>query len=1281
MLKKSLAWMLTLALLLGTVSGLVLVSVAAGEGFAYASFASGQDLYKNGSRAVYSHNVLSSPMAGITGNAADRYAAYLGYQNNQVGVDIPMGVIDSPNLTLEIKFWADPDNQGETRLGISYTSVTGDVNPGNFQLKGAAGAETFSVGADIQATGTVETAADGWKTAVVQISDANYNGGGKVVLTKWSHDNGDNTPDGWYIQSILLYEAEGGRPTEEQLYIRENTVGYIDFTDEMVEKELLDYTVNDKASIVDFDGMKALKIAGGNGFNLTVTADEVAQPAVLASDSRVTLLLETYVDRGTNGDWGTRFCVQDENKYPFIYGNGHELNTVGGYAWNKWEVMRFDITDNAGVQFKLGSWFNGDATLYIRKIVICRTELVSTNTYENAFVDFDNPVAIYNDFQRVKTTDYNISWSTSEFAEGDSATVDIIEGKTAITAPSGYLYLNVADTFPKKGNADVADLNFTVTYLDKGTGVLELNYNAILPPDVTDPIPYNFKGVKIADLTDSGEWKTATVYVEDACLRNAQNGGNDARIALNGRAISAVSVAIGANKYELYQWLNKPFNAAAYTAEVVEAYKKVKAAAQLVADNKYATQAQVDAAVAELITVFDSQPLPGPDYRYNLNGASWTPDKTQGSIESLNGWFVWKFAAGSDHWMGIGDPDGILADSESVTYEYEILMDTVNLNNRCFLSYGETKGWHGIEEGAWKEDAETGDYTGNGFAAHGGWGDVPEVGDWGTVKIVNNRYDPTKTSDKVDGAITALGAWFDDGTLHVRSVKVYDTADPTKVISLTFNEDVAEVIPFPDHNNVVPMEKEGHMTYKIPGEGWLALNIDSQSLMDQGVVSKGAMDVVIEVCYWLDEWENGVNGNELLMIKHYNPDGNGQNGDKSSVCEHQFNSSSKELQNRGQWVTAKFVLHDADFGAQNKEGKPVLNITYGNGSNIYIRGIRVCEIDANGVMVSERQAQWGSFPPPEPVPYDYPTFDWTADKGYLLDVRFSEGRGVDYGEFDGYRAVIITDDLMYVNVDDGAIPASQKFVRIDITHQNGCALHVEYNTVLPEGVDASTEPNLTYYNFRSSNGIHKIVDGNNVGQGDEEYTNPLGVIRSVSDEHYDWMTTSIYLTDAQFRNACNGADFRVRVFGGAVITRIEVHPIVEADIPAVGDATALRALHKELVEKYNYDFGDNTALEEAFYAAEDFLKFHYRASQAEIDAALNALQAIGPGGTHLAGDVDGDGSITSTDARLVLQYYAGKITADDLDISAANVDGDNEITSTDARLILQYYAGKITAWP
>ncbi len=65
----------------------------------------------------------------------------------------------------------------------------------------------------------------------------------------------------------------------------------------------------------------------------------------------------------------------------------------------------------------------------------------------------------------------------------------------------------------------------------------------------------------------------------------------------------------------------------------------------------------------------------------------------------------------------------------------------------------------------------------------------------------------------------------------------------------------------------------------------------------------------------------------------------------------------------------------------------------------------------------------------------------------------------------------------------------------------------------------------------------------------------------------------------------------------------------------------------------------------------------------------------------LLGDVNGDGLINSTDARLVLQYTVKKISAAALDLAVADVNGDSLVNSTDARLILQYTVKKITQFP
>ncbi len=63
------------------------------------------------------------------------------------------------------------------------------------------------------------------------------------------------------------------------------------------------------------------------------------------------------------------------------------------------------------------------------------------------------------------------------------------------------------------------------------------------------------------------------------------------------------------------------------------------------------------------------------------------------------------------------------------------------------------------------------------------------------------------------------------------------------------------------------------------------------------------------------------------------------------------------------------------------------------------------------------------------------------------------------------------------------------------------------------------------------------------------------------------------------------------------------------------------------------------------------------------------------------GDVDGDGAVNSTDARLVLQFAVKKIVPTALDLEVADVDGSGKVDSTDARLILQYSVKKITVFP
>lgn len=59
------------------------------------------------------------------------------------------------------------------------------------------------------------------------------------------------------------------------------------------------------------------------------------------------------------------------------------------------------------------------------------------------------------------------------------------------------------------------------------------------------------------------------------------------------------------------------------------------------------------------------------------------------------------------------------------------------------------------------------------------------------------------------------------------------------------------------------------------------------------------------------------------------------------------------------------------------------------------------------------------------------------------------------------------------------------------------------------------------------------------------------------------------------------------------------------------------------------------------------------------------------------GDINNDGKINATDAKLALKYYAGKTILDDDQKIRADVNKDEKINATDAKLILKYYTGKI----
>ena len=77
-----------------------------------------------------------------------------------------------------------------------------------------------------------------------------------------------------------------------------------------------------------------------------------------------------------------------------------------------------------------------------------------------------------------------------------------------------------------------------------------------------------------------------------------------------------------------------------------------------------------------------------------------------------------------------------------------------------------------------------------------------------------------------------------------------------------------------------------------------------------------------------------------------------------------------------------------------------------------------------------------------------------------------------------------------------------------------------------------------------------------------------------------------------------------------------------------------------------------------------------------------ALSALPPDAYRfIRGDVDGDGWINTTDARLTLQFAVDKLSLSEKEQAFADVNGDGNVDTTDARLILQYAVGKIDSFP
>lgn len=89
-----------------------------------------------------------------------------------------------------------------------------------------------------------------------------------------------------------------------------------------------------------------------------------------------------------------------------------------------------------------------------------------------------------------------------------------------------FLCIEVDDAFAQ--NAAHQPLEIEVTYLDQGDGTLQLQYDSL---DPAAPLDGAYKNARpLLEMKNSGEWRTATVRVDDARIGNRQNDGTDFRL-------------------------------------------------------------------------------------------------------------------------------------------------------------------------------------------------------------------------------------------------------------------------------------------------------------------------------------------------------------------------------------------------------------------------------------------------------------------------------------------------------------------------------------------------------------------------------------------------------------------------------------------------------------------------------------------------------------------------------------------------------------------------------
>lgn len=115
----------------------------------------------------------------------------------------------------------------------------------------------------------------------------------------------------------------------------------------------------------------------------------------------------------------------------------------------------------------------------------------------------------------------------SDSAKGDSYTKqETRNGVDCVVIPEkNYMYCQVSDAYITPADSRV---KVSITYLDEGTGSFGIHYNS--SDEALEGNAKNYKNAAFSPRTNSGEWKTQSVILDDAAFNNKQNSGADLRV-------------------------------------------------------------------------------------------------------------------------------------------------------------------------------------------------------------------------------------------------------------------------------------------------------------------------------------------------------------------------------------------------------------------------------------------------------------------------------------------------------------------------------------------------------------------------------------------------------------------------------------------------------------------------------------------------------------------------------------------------------------------------------